>query len=147
MEAGEVAIRALRNLYRITTGAASLLASARRRTTREDSMSIRSRVAAVATSVALASAGMLGLASPASAGATALICPSYPQLIEGSGGHKGAKISCTGGSSFFLAIRCETLDAAKYRYWHYGNWAASGGTSTTWCDLNAKVIATEPRTS
>lgn len=109
-------------------------------------MSIRSRVAAVATTVALVGAGMLGLASPASAGATGLICPSYPQLIDGSGGHKGARISCTGGS-FFLAIRCETLDARKYRYWHYGNWAASGNTSTVWCDRYAKIIAAEPRTS
>ncbi|MGW4231199.1 hypothetical protein ACWEF9_18195 [Streptomyces sp. NPDC004980] len=110
-------------------------------------MPIRSRVAAVSTSLVLAGAGMLGVASPASAGTSALICPSYPQLIDGSGGHKGARISCNGGSSFFLAIRCETLDAAKYRYWHYGNWASSGGTSTVWCDLDAKIIKAETRTS
>ncbi|WP_434599736.1 hypothetical protein [Streptomyces sp. A5-4] len=109
-------------------------------------MRIRSRAAAITTALALAGAGVLGMASPAAAGASALICPSYPQLITGSGGHKGAKISCTGGTSFFLAIRCEKLDSSKYRYWHYGNWAASGGTSTVWCDVNSKIIKVETRT-
>ncbi|MFF5715832.1 hypothetical protein [Streptomyces buecherae] len=109
-------------------------------------MPVRSRIAAVTTSLALAGAGLLGLAAPASAGTSALVCPSRAEYIDGSGGHKGARISCTGGS-FFLAIRCETLDASHYRYWHYGNWASSGGTSTVWCDLNAKIIAAETRTS
>lgn len=71
--------------------------------TERNRMPISSRVAAVTASLTLAGAGLLGLAAPASDDTPTLICPSRAEYIDGSGGHKGARISCT-GASFFLAI-------------------------------------------
>ncbi|MGC5345309.1 hypothetical protein ACPXCE_22825 [Streptomyces sp. DT24] len=93
------------------------------------------RVAAVAASLALAGGGLLGMASQAAASPSALSCDS-PTYLTGSGGHRGASIRCT-GSSFTGVIDCYKPGYGTYR--HFGNRAASGGTSTTWCDLNATV--------
>ncbi|MCX4681929.1 hypothetical protein OG413_42795 [Streptomyces sp. NBC_01433] len=77
----------------------------------------------------------MAAAPSASASASALSC-GY-QLVSGNP-HKGAAITCTGGS-FTGIIDCKRTDTgAVYR--HFGNRASSGGTSTVWCDVNAKVI-------
>lgn len=98
------------------------------------------RVAAVAASLALAGGGLLGLAPSAGAAAAAaapagLSC-STPRLLTGSGGHRGASVSCTGGA-FTEFIDCYKAGYGTYR--HFGNRAVSGGTSTTWCDIGADV--------
>ncbi|MBD0710877.1 hypothetical protein BU197_21625 [Streptomyces sp. CBMA291] len=82
---------------------------------------------------------MLTTTSPASASAaapSALNCSA--QLITGSGGHRGANITCT-GSSFTGVIDCRRTDNG-YTYRHFGNRVPSGGTSTVWCDLGATVV-------
>lgn len=99
-------------------------------------MRTRYRFAAVAASVALAGGGLLGMAPHASAAPAALSC-STPSYLVGSGGHHGASIRCT-GSSFTGYIDCYKANYGTYR--HFGNRVSSGGTSTTWCDLNAKVV-------
>ncbi|MEU0234439.1 MULTISPECIES: hypothetical protein [unclassified Streptomyces] len=93
------------------------------------------RIGAVAASFALASGGLLGLTSQAVASPLALSCGS-PKYLVGSGGHHGASISCT-GSAFTEFIDCYKSGYGTYR--HFGNRAVSGGTSTTWCDVNATV--------
>ncbi|MCS0637023.1 hypothetical protein NX801_15400 [Streptomyces sp. LP05-1] len=97
-------------------------------------MRMSSACAAGLSTLALVLGGMTGSATAAGRGQAALACDS-PQYLVGSGGHHGASIRCTGGA-FTEFIEC---DKSGYIYTHFGNRALSGGTSTTWCDLNAVV--------
>ncbi|GAA2815362.1 hypothetical protein [Streptomyces showdoensis] len=102
-------------------------------------MQARQRVAGAVAALVLGAGGLLTAAPPAAAAPsseTALSCSA--QLITGSAGHKGANIRCTGGS-FTGVIDCQRTDTG-YTYRHFGNRAGSGGTSTVWCDLTARVI-------
>ncbi|MFE3825859.1 hypothetical protein [Streptomyces sp. NPDC059092] len=97
----------------------------------------RRTVAAVAATLALGAGGLLTAAVPATAApkAPAALTCSH-QLLTGSGGHKGAAITCK-GSTFTGVIDCKKGDLV---YRHFGNRAGSGGTSTVWCDLGAQVV-------
>ncbi|MEU7160359.1 hypothetical protein [Streptomyces chrestomyceticus] len=121
--------------YGLGQAATDLIASCA--TPEDNIVRTRSRAAAVTASLVLAGGGLLGMAAPASAAPSALSC-STPSYLVGSGGHHGASIRCT-GSSFTGYIDCYKAGYGTYR--HFGNRAAAGGTSTTWCDLNAKVVA------
>jgi hypothetical protein len=78
-----------------------------------------------------------GLLAPASPVSPATLNCDNPQYLTESGGHRGAAIRCD-GQMFTGFIDCKMPDGYTYR--HFGNPALSGGTSTTWCDLNAVVI-------
>lgn len=102
-------------------------------------MHVRPRVSGIVAALVLAAGGLLTTAPAATAAAsapTALNCSS--RLVTGSGGHRGAAITCS-GSSFTGVIDCRRTDTG-YVYRHFGNRVPSGGTSTVWCDLNATVI-------
>ncbi|MFJ9157740.1 hypothetical protein ACIRPS_13180 [Streptomyces griseoviridis] len=115
-------------------------------------MTVRNRFVGSAATAAMLGAGLLATAAPATAAVSAaapaasaatapatargLNCGS-PRPLTGSGGHKGASVSCTGGA-FTASIVC---DKQGYRYVHFGNRAVSGGTSTVWCDLGAYVVS------
>ncbi|MFI1016326.1 hypothetical protein [Streptomyces sp. NPDC020965] len=114
-------------------------------------MRIHHHVAAVVASLALAGTGLIGMASSANAAspapasrtsaapaAVAALSCERPVYRTGSGGHHGASIRCFGGS-FTGFVDCHKPGHPVYR--HYGNRAGSGGTSTTWCDLGARVVA------
>jgi hypothetical protein len=107
------------------------------------------RSALAATGIAAAALGVLTLgegpalaetsASTASAPATSLAVRSSctGHNFQGSGGHWGESITCTGG--FFKGgIWCKQFDTG-YEYQHFGPVSGSGGTSTVYCDLNAYV--------
>ncbi|RDG39031.1 hypothetical protein [Streptomyces corynorhini] len=100
----------------------------------------RHTLAAVAATLALGAGGLLTAAAPATAAAPRAQAPAAlsctHQLLTGSGGHKGAAITCQ-GSTFTGVIDCKKGDLV---YRHFGNRAASGGTSTVWCDLGAQVV-------
>ncbi|MEV7426274.1 hypothetical protein [Streptomyces sp. NPDC091212] len=109
----------------------------------------RRTIAAIGATLALGAGGLLITAAPATAApefpaaSSAPTAPSAPtaltcthRLQTGSGGHKGAAITCN-GSTFTGIIDCKKGDLV---YRHFGNRAASGGTSTVWCDLGAQVI-------
>ncbi|MER7968387.1 hypothetical protein ABTX35_05110 [Streptomyces sp. NPDC096080] len=117
-------------------------------------MTFRGRIAGSIATAAVLGAGLLATAAPVTAAPAAgvasastvsaasapvsargLNCGS-PRLLTGSAGHKGASVSCTGGS-FTASVVC---DKQGYRYTHFGNRAVSGGTSTVWCDLGAAVV-------
>lgn len=100
-------------------------------------MRILHRIAAITAPFFIAASGLLALTSPASA--QDLPC-DHPRYLTGSGGHHGASIVCYNGS-FTGVIDCQKPDG--YTYTHFGNRAMSGGTSTTWCDLDA--VVTHPR--
>jgi hypothetical protein len=57
--------------------------------------------------------------------------------LQGSGGHWGEEITCRGGW-FRGAIWCKRFDNGA-EYIHRGPVSGSGGTSTVWCDLGARV--------
>ncbi|MEU6933337.1 hypothetical protein [Streptomyces sp. NPDC046385] len=102
-------------------------------------MHARPRFTGIVAALALAAGGLLATAPAATASASApaaLNCSA--RLITGSGGHRGADITCS-GSSFTGVIDCKRNDTG-YVYRHFGNRVPSGGTSTVWCDLNATVI-------
>ncbi|MEW2411074.1 hypothetical protein [Streptomyces griseoviridis] len=115
-------------------------------------MTVRNRFIDSAATAAMLGAGLLATAAPATAAVSAAVpaasaasapatarglnCGS-PRPLTGSGGHKGASVSCTGGA-FTASIVC---DKQGYRYVHFGNRAVSGGTSTVWCDLGAYVVS------
>ncbi|MFJ2176722.1 hypothetical protein ACIOHE_27985 [Streptomyces sp. NPDC087851] len=103
---------------------------------------VAAALAAVAATLALGAGGLLATAAPATAAPAtatpesraALTCSH--RLLTGSGGHKGAAITCN-GSTFTGVVDCKKGDLV---YRHFGNRAASGGTSTVWCDLGAQVV-------
>ncbi|BAU84885.1 hypothetical protein SLA_3996 [Streptomyces laurentii] len=97
-------------------------------------MHIRQRAAGAVLALGLAVGGLSATAFPATA--ADLSCSA--RLVTGSAGHKGASVTCTGGA-FTAYVDCERTDNG-YQYRHFGNRAVSGGTSTVWCDLNARVI-------
>jgi hypothetical protein len=97
-------------------------------------MHIRQRAAGAVLALGLAVGGLSATAFPAAA--ADLSCSA--RLVTGSAGHKGASVTCTGGA-FTAYVDCERTDNG-YQYRHFGNRAVSGGTSTVWCDLNARVI-------
>ncbi|MFJ3709506.1 hypothetical protein OG204_01645 [Streptomyces sp. NBC_01387] len=98
----------------------------------------RNRLVGSIAATALLGAGLLSAAAPATAAPAqvqALNCgPATP--LTGSGGHKGARVTCT-GAAFTASVVC---DKQGYQYRHFGNRAVSGGTSTVWCDLGAYVV-------
>ncbi|MER8046722.1 hypothetical protein [Streptomyces sp. NPDC094032] len=103
-------------------------------------MHARPRVAGTVAALVLAAGGLLTTAPAANASSSApaaLSCSA--RLITGSGGHRGADITCS-GSSFTGVIDCKRTDNG-YVYRHFGNRVPSGGTSTVWCDLTATVIS------
>ncbi|GHA89723.1 hypothetical protein [Streptomyces termitum] len=102
-------------------------------------MRLRQRALRAVLALGLAAGGTLAAVAPAAASASApvpLDCSA--RLITGSGGHRGASITCT-GSSFTGVADCRRTDNG-YTYRHFGNRVPSGGTSTVWCDLGATVI-------
>ncbi|MFE4589348.1 hypothetical protein [Streptomyces laurentii] len=111
-------------------------------------MHIRQRAAGAVLALGLAVGGLSATAFPATAAPASPAAPSSPaaaadlscsaRLVTGSAGHKGASVTCTGGA-FTAYVDCERTDNG-YQYRHFGNRAVSGGTSTVWCDLNARVI-------
>ncbi|MBP0451099.1 hypothetical protein J5Y04_16335 [Kitasatospora sp. RG8] len=104
-------------------------------------MSVRKRVALTAAAIAGVAAGLLG--APAASAAPTSLYNCTTNYVEGSLGHKGAAITCRGGTNdyFFGSIDCKRFDNG-YVYHHEGPIVRAGQTSTVWCDYNAKVIAT-----
>ncbi|MFD9421948.1 MULTISPECIES: hypothetical protein [unclassified Streptomyces] len=102
-------------------------------------MSFQRRIAAGATTLALAGASLVGLAIPASA-APPTIQDCYHEYVQGSLGHLGAAVTCQGGSNdwFYGSVRCQRFDNGD-QYDHHGPIVRAGQTSTAWCDYNAKV--------
>ncbi|MFD9737622.1 hypothetical protein [Umezawaea sp. NPDC059074] len=96
------------------------------------------RAAVSIASLAVAACGMLAVVSPASAepSAAASRSCSYHEF-QGSGGHWGEDVTCTGGW-FKGTILCHRFDNG-FEYWHYGPVSGSGGTSTVYCDLGAYI--------
>ncbi|MBP2479399.1 hypothetical protein JOF53_008271 [Crossiella equi] len=95
----------------------------------------RAVLSTVVTAAALGSVVFSG--AQASAAPAALTCSA--QYVTGSGGHRGAAVTCNGGW-FRGGIWCERNDN-HYRYQHIGYAVASGRVSTVWCDLNAFVVS------
>ncbi|MFF5566075.1 hypothetical protein ACFY7Z_05865 [Streptomyces sp. NPDC012623] len=98
----------------------------------------RRTIAAIGATLALGAGGLLTAAAPATA------APESPDAfgctyrnVTGSGGHKGAAVTCQ-GATFTGFADCEKPGLV---YRHFGNRVASGGTSTVWCDLGAQVRA------
>ncbi|MFE6870420.1 hypothetical protein ACFVFS_28190 [Kitasatospora sp. NPDC057692] len=104
-------------------------------------MSRQPRIAAVAATLALAGASLVGVASQASATPAPALYGCTYKNVQGSLGHLGAAVTCKGGSNdwFYGSIDCKRFDNG-YVYHHVGPTVRAGQTSTVWCDLNAKVI-------
>ncbi|MFI0084804.1 hypothetical protein [Streptomyces bobili] len=103
-------------------------------------MLVRHRLGVTAAVAAMAVGAGVVAATPASAVITGC---TYVH-VTGSGGHRGAAVTCKGDgtSRFQAAVTCKRLDTG-YEYRHDGppEWAwPGGGTSTVWCDLGANVI-------
>ncbi|MEU9669975.1 hypothetical protein AB0E25_31265 [Streptomyces bobili] len=112
-------------------------------------MLVRHRPGVTAAAAAMAVGGGLVAATPASAAITgctyvAAITGCTYVHVTGSGGHRGAAVTCKGDgtSRFQAAVTCKRLDTG-YEYRHDGPperaWPADG-TSTVWCDLGANLI-------
>lgn len=99
-------------------------------------MFTRRNIAGLAAAVAIAGGGLVTLAPSASA--TPSNCLSW--LVTGSEGHRGGEVRCTGGTSsdsYRAWVWCKKADG--YEYYHLGPWVFTGGTSTVWCDIGARV--------
>ncbi|MFI5756202.1 hypothetical protein [Streptomyces sp. NPDC051569] len=97
-------------------------------------MLTRRHLVAATAALALGAGGILA-ASPSTAAAAAITC-APPRQVTGSAGHKGVALTC-GGGAFTGWVDCKK---GGLIYTHYGNRAVSGGTSTTWCDLQGDPV-------
>ncbi|GLZ37095.1 hypothetical protein Acsp05_07200 [Actinokineospora sp. NBRC 105648] len=98
------------------------------------------RISVAVASFAIAAGALVVFGSTASAIPDTAALPSRSctyHEFQGSGGHWGADVTCTGGW-FKGTIRCHRFDNG-FEYWHYGPVSGSGGTSTVYCDLNAYI--------
>ncbi|WP_404816108.1 hypothetical protein [Streptomyces thermolineatus] len=112
-------------------------------TDRRTEMSVRRRIGLTAATITAVGAGLLGVPATASAASVApasLYNCTY-KYVTGSLGHKGAAVTCQGGSNDYFrgVIDCKRFDNG-YVYRHWGPIVRAGQTSTVWCDYNAKVV-------
>ncbi|MFF1510797.1 hypothetical protein [Streptomyces sp. NPDC058326] len=98
------------------------------------------RIAGAIATVAITGGGMLAAAPSASAGEQLYGCTS--SYITGSGGHKGAAITCKGADweSFVGWVKCRNVDGHIYESYGPKTWA--NNASTAWCALGYRVYAT-----
>ncbi|MEU4256904.1 hypothetical protein [Streptomyces fradiae] len=103
-------------------------------------MSLRRRTGLAAAVITAVGAGLLSVPAAASA-APASIHSCTARFLVGSLGHKGAAITCQGGSNDYFrgTILCKRFDNG-HTYRHYGPTVRAGHTSTVWCDYGAKVV-------
>ncbi|MEU0355252.1 hypothetical protein [Streptomyces cyaneofuscatus] len=104
-------------------------------------MRTKQRAAGAIAALALAAGGLVVTATPSASASesspSAVLNCSYQRLTGNP--HKGAAVTCTGGS-FTGVVLCKRTDTGL-TYRHFGNRVNSGGTSTVWCDVQAEVVS------